>query len=176
MKHIFAEPDVIIHECTQHFDFTILRSIFGVVYIVMSMVTSPVDLGYPASRPRRWTIMLHRARRTPAFTLTRPVFLELFGRRRIASGHVFWFAPTELVATHIRKMAGQRLYGRGNGDEDDIEADIDIAARDVLQPGVYQRLLNYERTCRRSRRRPRFVVNLCQNVTFMRSYFASVFS
>ena len=54
-----AAPDVIVHDCTPRFDTGALELIFGGMFVVMSLVFSPTDLGWPANRPRRWTLMIH---------------------------------------------------------------------------------------------------------------------
>ena len=55
-------PDAIIHECTEDFDVSILRAIFGALYFIATLVFSPCDLGIPSSRPRRYTLLLLRTR------------------------------------------------------------------------------------------------------------------
>ena len=69
-----VQPDIIIHECTPRFDFGVMVGIFGLLYIVQSFTFTPVELGWPANRPRRWTICFHRRRRSPIVPLTRPSF------------------------------------------------------------------------------------------------------
>jgi hypothetical protein len=54
-------PHIVIHECAPRFDVAVLQAIF-IAYVVTTLVFSPTDLGYPASRPRRWTVLIHRSR------------------------------------------------------------------------------------------------------------------
>lgn len=58
-----ASPDCIIHENVRPFDWGFFGdpAIFGERYWVASYCHSPVDQGVPASRPRRYTVLLSRA-------------------------------------------------------------------------------------------------------------------
>eukprot|EP00969_Alexandrium_andersonii_P161946 7158356-Alexandrium_andersonii.AAC.1 len=51
-------PEFIVHECTPLFEWQILEEIFGHDYEVLSFCLCPRDLGIPASRKRRWTLLI----------------------------------------------------------------------------------------------------------------------
>ena len=155
-----AEPDIVIHECTPRFDFGMLVAIFGFLYVVQSFCFSPTDLGWPASRPRRWTLMYHRKRRNPIVPLSRPNFGAFFFRASTTDGHIFWDAPKEDVDRFIKDTRKRMLP----------EADSDgqgWSPRDALPEGHYQRLLAYERSAKRHRKAPVFIINLHQSCAFM---------
>jgi len=80
-------PDCIIHECTVDFDHRMLSRIFGAFYEVGSMTFSSEDLGFPASRPRRYSFLRRRQRCIPTTIFDRQHFSILF-RSCITSGHV----------------------------------------------------------------------------------------
>ena len=72
-----ASPDCVIHENVRPFDWGFFRDpeIFGERYWVASYCHSPVDQGVPASRPRRYTVLLSRALALQAQNIPRGVIL-----------------------------------------------------------------------------------------------------
>jgi hypothetical protein len=62
-----AGPDGIIHENVRPFDWQFFNDpdIFGERFWIASMCHSPVDLGVPANRPRRYTALLSRSLALP---------------------------------------------------------------------------------------------------------------
>ena len=91
-------------------------------------------------------------------------FSRVFFRRCTTDGHIFWSAGQDMINAHVRELTATRML------PETTDAGDPWQARYVLQQGFYQRLLSYERTCKRLRRRLRFIVNLSQNVTFMSSF------
>lgn len=157
---LMAQPTIVIHECTPRFDYTMLTAIFGFVYVVQSFCFSPTDLGWPASRPRRWTVMYHRQRRAPMAPLSRPNFGAFFFRASTTDGHIFWAAPKNDVDRFIKDTRKRMLP----------EADSEGQGwrpRDALPEGHYQRLLAYERSAKRHRKAPVYIINLLQTCALM---------
>ena len=161
METLFWSPHIIFHECTPRFDVATLMAAFGTAYLVISLVFSPTHLGWPASRSRRFTIMLHRQLVVLPHMLSQALFSSFFFRRCGANGNIFFCAPQADVAENLGKMAGE-LH---------MERDGNWTPREVLKQGALQRLLGYERMCRRIHggRRLSFLVNLRQNASFTRS-------
>ena len=151
----FYEPDVIVHECVPDFaagslskimseDGQQLKSVYARPvplsalphYEAHSEVISPVDLGIPAARPRRYTVLaLSPFVRLPALSVRTAFFrtLELDAR-------VF------LVATAAQKgQEHQGMFERTGGcelDPGDDSAKLNIL--DVLGSGNLDRLEGYQ--------------------------------
>ena len=49
-----------VHENVPSFAVDLLRKLLGDVWIIETMVISPVSMGWPIRRPRRWTVGRHR--------------------------------------------------------------------------------------------------------------------
>ena len=156
-------PDALLRECTQDFDVSMLESIFGEHYTLASYVFSPIDLGYPASRPRRYTLLLLRRRLEPTVGFNDEGFGGMFFRHCVTTGHIFWRAPKEPVNKHLSDMAVQKRHLPPT--QTDGEPWL---PRDVLPEGLHVRLLAYEKACRKARCPLKFIVNLCQNQSFMK--------
>ena len=87
----------------------------------------------------------------------------------IATGHIFWRAPNELVQQFVRRMARKRSLPCINSDND-VDTDANnILPRDALGERFHQRLLSYERAAKRYRKAPVFIINLHQNQSYMKS-------
>ena len=156
------EPDIVIHECTPAFQWSVLQRIFEPRYIVMSIKASPTDLGWPCMRPRRWTLLFHRKRRAPILPLTRASFGSLFFRQCSVDGHIFWgdCDQDKFMIEHFAKLAEKRSLPM-------TTADGHLwPARFLLPQGHLQRLLGYEQLCARMRRKFDYIINLAQNCTF----------
>ena len=159
----FWEPDMVLHECTAEFDVQQLERFFSPRYLISSIVFSPVQLGVPTSRPRRYTIMVHRDRRAQRTSFTLDTFGRMFFRTCQTSGHIFWCAPNHLVSSFVEGLAS-RLHLPANQPNG-----VAWPCRSVLPEGDLQRLLAYEKGCRKKRKALRCIVNLKQNYSFMRS-------
>jgi len=125
-----------LNETHRRFDGEVLRSIFGMLYVIVSLLVNPVDLGYPASRPRKFTIMLHRARCIIPHALSVGLYSSMFFRRATTTGHVFFCASDEVVQEYYERRAKMLYLQPGQ---------LPLSARDVLGQGTLNRLLAYER-------------------------------
>ena len=113
-------PDLIVHECTQNFDWQMLRRIFEdkdmveCPYHIQSFVFCPTDCGVPMRRARCWTIMIRKdalgPMRVPRCNFSQDGFGQVFFRRIVSNGHMYWCAPREDVLRHLcmaAKKAGR---------------------------------------------------------------------
>eukprot|EP00969_Alexandrium_andersonii_P274883 12149436-Alexandrium_andersonii.AAC.1 len=100
-----AQPDAIVHECTSDFDTHYLELLFIGMYILQTLVFTPVDVGYPASRPRRYTLLLHRRRCMPTIPYTLNGFGSLLWRSCQCNGSVFFCAPADVLAKLYEELA-----------------------------------------------------------------------
>eukprot|EP00969_Alexandrium_andersonii_P054963 2422631-Alexandrium_andersonii.AAC.1 len=58
-RHIQQE-DICIMECTRHYDVDELRLVLGQAWDVADITFSPVDLGVPSSRCRKYMVAIRR--------------------------------------------------------------------------------------------------------------------
>ncbi len=125
-------PHVFIHECTAHFDEELLHEVLGGAsgaYLVTSFQHSPVDLGIPSQRIRKYTwgvrrdvvdssgggapclskmTMVGTATRTPPVLPGRAEFLSLFGRTLELDASVYLAAPAPVIQDVASKLARER--------------------------------------------------------------------
>ena len=83
-------PDIVIHECTPGFDVSVLVAFFGAYYCIQSVVFCPLQLGVPARRKRRFTVMISRRKFRASPQFLPDGFANLFFRRRLLHGQVFF--------------------------------------------------------------------------------------
>jgi len=159
----FWAPDLIVHECTADFDVAMLQRIFGDAYSIQSLVFSPVSLGVPTSRPRRYTLLIARASLVPECPFTREGLGALMFKRCVADGHIFWTAPPEEVASSMREYSDRLCLAPVQASGDPWECE------DLLPARQQQRLRNYRKACTKRGRSLRCIVNLQQDAHFMRS-------
>ena len=77
------EPHIVIHECVPRFDSTMLSKHIGSKYAVESCIFTPVQLGFPSNRNRRYTVCMLVGRRHDDFhecslRITRPYAIDTF--------------------------------------------------------------------------------------------------
>ena len=78
---------MVIHENVEEFDWHVLETLLGCIYIVYSTVMEAVDLGWPVWRRRRWTILLHREKARPSSCVVERVVVSYF--LHVCSNYVF---------------------------------------------------------------------------------------
>ena len=160
---LWQVPDAIVHECTPDFDVAMMTLIFGSLYVIQSLVFSPCDRGLPTSRPRRYTLLLLRARCNPTLSYDLLGFGGLFFRHCIMTGHVFWEAPDHMVSSFGARLASLRGLPAEQSDGQLWPW------RDLLPTTLLVRLIGYERLCRKRNKPPTYIVNLLQNAFWMSS-------
>jgi hypothetical protein len=62
IDRVRCQEDLIVHECTPLFELKWLRQALGRTHDIMAMDLSPIDLGIPTQRRRKWTIMAKKGR------------------------------------------------------------------------------------------------------------------
>ena len=84
-------------------------------YVLASMVLSPVDLGVPASRPRRYTVALYRAAAT--FTPTFTEYSQLYGASLLCDVRIYYAVGLSALEEDGRSAAGfgELCAGDANG-------------------------------------------------------------
>ena len=55
-------PDIIIHENVASLDWCLLEELFGEEYAVQCRRFNPSDVGYPANRPRVYSLLVLKSR------------------------------------------------------------------------------------------------------------------
>ena len=108
---LMAAYDFIILECTAHFDTRGLEP-FEHLYHIVVLTFSPTLLGFPASRVRKYMMLLNKKRwrfmlQAEEFGHMK-LFEALFGRRVVLNGWQMCRAPTEKVENYLALMAERR--------------------------------------------------------------------
>ncbi len=107
---VAARPDVVIHECTRHFDGEGLASILRPHYTVESKIITPTQWGLPAQRQRKYTVaLLQESGNMGCHSFARD-FLQLFGRECKLTGEVYFAAPERVQQEYYRSLAEKRQY------------------------------------------------------------------
>ncbi len=125
----FSLPHIFVHECTTHFDESVLRDVLSAAYVVTSFHTSPVDLGIPSRRSRKYTWAVRRdlfdtargvaggggapqlwhAPRPRPTPPSRAEYLALFQRPLEVDASVYFVASETLLRSAAEKMASARF-------------------------------------------------------------------
>ena len=100
-----ACPDLIVGECTTRFDVATLIEVIGENYVVQELTFTPVQLGYPISRPRQYVVAIRRVCQRSRFSPTLPALKSIFGRALAADARVFFRAPESRVAAAKADLA-----------------------------------------------------------------------
>jgi hypothetical protein len=140
-----------------------LGRLFGEKYNIQSFCFSPVDLGVPSNRPRRYSILILKSLFVARLSYDAAGFGGLFFQRTIMDGHIYWFTSRDEVGAYTRSMAEKKHLPDSKPDSQSW------SMRDVLPEAEYQQLLGYERRCMKKRGRLELIVNLGQNFTFDKS-------
>lgn len=159
-----AMPDIILHECTLDFDWSVLDTFFGSAYIVCSFAFSPTDLGIPSSRPRRYTLLVAKERFSLRSTFDGSGFGRDMFRRCMATAHIYACAPTVYIERYLHYLAEKRHLPATS------ESGEQWPMRMLLRESLHQRLLAYERAADRLRGRRVYIVNLMQEWGFVRRF------
>jgi hypothetical protein len=111
MLRLFLEEDVAIHECTvlSMMIVRLLRKVLGHIYIIQTLRINPLDLGDPAARPRRYTLMLHRRCALQTSFDWSMESMKRFERTRTVTCDIFWSAPDALVLEWYMEKAKRQL-------------------------------------------------------------------
>ena len=162
-------PDWIIQECTVRFDSSMMDRIFKELYWVQTIELSPMDLGLPTSRPRKWTVSILKSKWTYEVGLQSQEIKRFF-RKLELYGDIFFQAPHSSVSAYYQQLAAKR--GRATP-LPSSELDSDLDWEQVLPGSLAVRLKGYQALARSSERwqaSPTAIVNLRQDP----STFASI--
>jgi hypothetical protein len=100
---------VYFQESTEDFDPKSISGELGDIYTVFSILLSPEDFGWWASRPRRFSVMVLRS--AGFLSMNFDDFVNVFfrGRPAGAKGHMFWCADPEIVAQRKIESANEAM-------------------------------------------------------------------
>ena len=149
------KPELVIGECTQHFDFQMMQQYFDETYIISQCTYSPKDMGIPVSRSRQYVLGV-RKDLVIAEPYTDKIFHQIFARKLMVDGRVFFRAPRSRVAQEMEKAKSKR---------EDLVAVTDREEElrwDEILPGQLRiRLEGYESSAR-DKKMPFMLVDLNQ--------------
>ena len=103
------QPDFILHECTSDFDISVFEQIFQGHYLCQSLVVSPRQCGWPCTRGRRFTLLVHTGKRDKLISLTDHRFGGVFYRQLKCTGHIFFCADDDELANYAEELAVKKL-------------------------------------------------------------------
>eukprot|EP00974_Lingulodinium_polyedra_P056900 5473236-Lingulodinium_polyedra.AAC.1 len=109
------EPDLIIHECTKTFNPDIFDQVFNGMYLMGSVTFSPTDLGVPAARPRRYTVLFHRNKLFPLCPYNEIHFKAKFCRVQRLRGDVYFQASDEDISAYMKELAREKMIDLDDG-------------------------------------------------------------
>ena len=147
------EPDVIIHECVPAFDVETLHSMLGPKYAMQTLVFSPISLGVPSERPRRYTVFHHLTSTCSTVPFDTFHFSKYCYRRLVCDGNIYFVTKESELSKAKKGSAPQHI-------------DDPMPWRDCMSRSNRDRL---EEHCTlleadgRSLNGNTFMVNYCQN-------------
>ena len=98
---LHAQDDIIIVECSDKYDTSILNEVFDVDYHVFTDVVCPTSLGFPGRRSRMWAVLFHR-RKFAEVSCDLRSMLPLFHRDRTVSFHCIMVANSEELEAELQ--------------------------------------------------------------------------
>ena len=101
------QPALLVMECVAEFA-TELLARFSHTYVIATLDFSPLDLGIPIHRKRKY-MMLRHLQHTAAHTDLEPTFQALFFRHLVANGDLYMAATTDQLRQEIHAAVIQRL-------------------------------------------------------------------
>jgi hypothetical protein len=104
----YLAPDVVLHECAGNFPPDLLEVFFDAEKWDMHTIAplSPDFFGWPVNRPRRYTVIFNKETVRSTFDLQK--FAQLFQRRVITTGDVFFVASDALLSREVQRLAKRR--------------------------------------------------------------------
>ena len=100
-----SEAHAFVHECVAAFDWSGLRLCLGNVFLIESLVFSPVDQGIPTNRKRRYTVGHHRDKVRKVLPFDIKHFGQVTFRQLQLTGDIFFRADPDTVGAHVRCLA-----------------------------------------------------------------------
>ncbi len=126
-----TEPDLVLCECVRAFPEADVTEYLGESYIVQALLTTPVDLGAPAARHRKYTLMWNKKSVIMRFDYTAEHFAMMFHRDCMLDGAVYFCAPDPVVMEYVASLAERRqvTWTRGMSMIDVLPAGPRVRAR-----------------------------------------------
>ena len=176
-ERLSAAEDIIICECVDLFDDTMLRTLSSHIWSWVTLIICPSHLGIPVQRRRKWMIGLKRStRRWHAGVLQAGVeetFAHIFHKPISLPGHALLRAPVDRVETYLKRLAAARGLPplKSNGRP--------WSSWLLLAPGTKSRLQEYEDKAMatkkfESRRDVPFVVDTKDHASFRNCNFETL--
>ena len=154
-----CQPDWVLQECTEHFQHCIVEQTLGQhgQYLSFTVPMSPIDLGIPASRPRKFTLSILAAKWKAIIHPNSPEFKEFAFRQLMCYGDIYFAAPDHSVRAYYTDMAAKKGKGMPM-----TEADWDACMPGAKQ--IRRRIFEEEASkSERFRDAPVLIANLSQN-------------
>ena len=126
--------DIVLCELTDCVPESLYRESFGDLFVLCSSVVSPKTLGYPMSRPRRYTIMVnaHRCSTTGSFQ----ALMDMFCTKPQFPASDYFMAPRIQVQSTRAQLARKRGHVFAAGQ--------DVPDEFLLSPSAFRRLQEWQ--------------------------------
>lgn len=104
------QRDIILAECVEGFDDDVFGELVSDHYSLTTWTLSPVMFGFPATRQRKYMVLLRKTsvRWMPQIEDPVALFSHLFHRPTVLQGNAFWNAPGTFIDRHHREWAKAR--------------------------------------------------------------------
>ena len=110
IERLTVQEDFFCGECVHSFDWTILDEALGHIYQIFCLIVSPVAIGFPSMRKRRFMLGFKRSRYVlPEWFNPQRAFMHMFSRSvRTTAGSMYYRAPPAAVMMATEAMAQKR--------------------------------------------------------------------
>lgn len=100
---------MILQECVCGFDHETFCAMLAPRYVCSAMSFSPVDLGHPSRRARKYCVCVKRNKFSLAVPWSQPTLERIFSRKCIADASIYFKAPSILVNMRLEEFIGNRV-------------------------------------------------------------------
>eukprot|EP00971_Amphidinium_carterae_P216085 4289178-Amphidinium_carterae.2 len=144
------KPDIWIQECTPRFDMSLFHTVLGELYHIQQRCLSPMDMGWPVSRKRQWSIGVLKSRLKVVVELSDPAFDEIFCREVESKCDVFFKDSVEQrrhAMREQRKASERGFEVRRVKKIQKLALQVPQRLNECLSPGPLFRLQGYMEKC-----------------------------
>ena len=151
-------PRMVVHECVPGFDLRVLKLFLGVLYNIMSLVFCLSDIGLPATRRRRYTLLLLKPLHFELpFDMNH--FSRLAFRKQVADARIFFNADNQ-----EQKEIYAEMCAKANLTETRVNGRY-FSWHTLVSRGCHRRLMTYAKAAVQEHgleKVPFLVINIAQ--------------
>ena len=133
-ERVLMQEAIIVHECTDLFDPTMLARKLSGAHRIWSFLLCPHSLGFPVRRNRRYTVCI---RKDHMMSIPMETFLQVMGRRLVAAPDIYYCMDSGECADSFRRYESVEKASFASRRRIGVRSVSDIPWVDLL--GEYQR-------------------------------------